>query len=242
MKALESQDLRIDKLEELLSAYKMDILENMPFMQFTSQLICAYLQELVKKLFNDRQGRYKVLDAIDLRFKVENSESLDPFVHIKTRNLDLVCDTYGITPQEIDQIIDEKVQKVFNSYVYKIEENEEQSNAEFLFITIYKGGDMETLVGDHTQNAWEELVSLEIRRPSFNKAIAIYDEFKKRFVNGRLIDKEFIDNIAQFIKNKENTLNYELFNTFFANNIVLAYEFIAFFVDICYTRDLKKKQ
>lgn len=240
---LQSESINIATFDSILLTYKSDLLNNVPQSSLTGDFIHSYLQTLAIKLISNRAGLDKILNVLNISFTNDESESLINKVIINANTIGAVCDAHGILPSEIDKLVDNKVQQALNSYIYKIEDDETLSAENDICIKIFKGSSPKKIF-ETQENTWVLLVALKCKKAPFSKAIIIHDEFKKRFISGIVIDKEFITTyLCPFIiKENNEVLTYDEFIALFADNIILAYEFILYFVDISYSRNFKKKQ
>lgn len=243
MITLNSSSLSIETFDSILAKYKIESLNSIPRLSISSEFLYAYLQGLTTKLLSDRVGMYKILDALKVSFENDNIDSPIKTVVLNSNTLEDVCDAHGILPNEIDVLIENAIQNAFNSYVYKIEEDDSLSAQDCVYVKIFKGSNAENILENPSSNEWRQLITLKFKKPTFSKAIQIHDEFKKRFIQGTVIAKEFIISCLSFVA-KENgeSLPYEEFIATFNDNLVLAYEFLIYFIEICYSRDLKKKR
>lgn len=244
MAKLNSQNLSIEALDSILAGYKTDAINNAQRLALSSEFLYSYLQTLTASMLSDRVGMYKVLDVLGVNFTNTNSDSAINTVIINSKTIEDVCDGHGISPSEIDELITNKIQEAFNSYIYKLEEAVDNSSEEENCIKIHQGANPEVVLDNPEANSWTLLTTLKCKKPNFNKAIQIHDEFKKRFISGKVIEKEFIATCLHPFITKQNgeSFSYDEFLATFQSNLVLAYEFLLYFVDLSYSGSFKKKR
>lgn len=221
----------IEKLDTLLALKKDKELKNVAI-NLSDDVIYQYLLSLGAKLLHDRKSKYGILDIAQVRFDEKKDDGSNNTVFLSSSCIGDVCSARGISPKEVDNYIENLVNNTLNSNFYKIEANEDDRKLVTISYTKMqnKEGELEWLL--HKQ--------FQIKMPNFNKACDIYDKFTECFDGGVLINEAFINLICEYIECDGNKISYNEFKEAFKDNLVLCYDFIAYFVDLVYGGDKKK--